>query len=282
MNSFNISVGVGVGLRASFQLWLSLFERLAPIEGQIKTALTAAPVTHHDETGILVKGKLHWLHVTCTAFWTYLFVHPNRGRKALESPQSIFSNCTGWTVHDCWASYFSVGKGRHSLCGAHLLRELQALIEADSDWAKLMQTFLLELYRLTRPGPLPVTHHAFWRAEYEAICGLADKVEVLPLPASRGRPRQSKGRNLLDRLVIHQDAVLAFAFEPGVAFTNNQAERDLRAVKVKQRVSNCFRTESGAAHYARLAGFISTMRKNKQDVLAQLTNVLSGSFQWAT
>lgn len=259
-----------------------LFDRLAPIEEQIKTALTAAPVTHHDETGIRVSGHLRWLHVSCSALMTYLFVHPKRGREALESAQSVFKDCLGWTVHDCWSSYFSVGKGRHSLCGAHLMRELQALIEAHSTWAKLMQAFLLDLYRLTRPGPLPPTHHAFWRDAYQTLCEAADQEELPPQHGSRGRPRQSKGRNLLARLVLHQDAVLAFAFESGVPFTNNQAERDLRGAKVKQRVSNCFRTADGAAHYARISGFVSTMRKNKQDILQQLVNVLSGSFQWAT
>ena len=96
------------------------------------------------------------------------------------------------------------------------------------------------------------------------------------------RAKRSKGRCLLDRLMLHQEAVLAFAFEPGVPFTNNQAERDLRPVKVKQRASGCFRTESGASIYARIAGFISTMRKNGRNVVDELASVLSGSFQWAT
>lgn len=97
-----------------------------------------------------------------------------------------------------------------------------------------------------------------------------------------GRDKRSKGRNLLDRLVLHQETVLAFAFELGVPFTNNQAERDLHGVKVKQRVSGCFRTESGAGVYARIAGLVSTMRKNGRDVVDQLASVLEGSFQWAT
>jgi len=80
----------------------------------------------------------------------------------------------------------------------------------------------------------------------------------------------------------HQESVLAFAFEAGVPFTNNQAERDLRPAKVKQKVSNCFRTQVGADYYARISGFISTMRKNNLSVIDQLTSVLSGSFIWAT
>jgi transposase len=259
-----------------------LYEELAPVEAHIKTQLGAAPVTHHDETGLRVEGKLHWLHVTCTALLTYLFIHPKRGRKALESAQSVFLDCVGWTVHDCWASYFVAGKGRHSLCGAHLLRELQALVDGGSAWAVLMHAYLLDLYKTTRQGSLPVEQQANWLARYTHICQVGFTQEPPPLSRGRGRPRQSKGRNLLNRLVEHQNAVLAFGFEVGVPFTNNQAERDLRPAKVKQKVSNCFRTEVGGSHYARISGFISTMRKNKLNVLEQLTSVLSGSFTWAT
>lgn len=257
-----------------------LYEDLADHEATIKTQLPFAAVTHHDETGLRVKGKLHWLHVACTNLLTYLFIHPKRGKEALHSAQSVFMDCINWTVHDCWASYFVAGKGRHSLCGAHLLRELQNLVEGESAWAALMQTYLLDLYKLTRQEPLADHQQAHWLNRYQEICQQGLQAEPPPLPRPRGRPKQSKGRNLLNRLVDHQAAVLAFGFEVGVPFTNNQAERDLRPAKVKQKVSNCFRTETGAAHYARIAGFVSTMRKNKQDVLAQLTNVLSGSFTW--
>jgi transposase len=257
-----------------------LYEQLEPVETHIQTQLMQAPLTHHDETGVRVEGKLHWLHVACTGLLTYLFVHAKRGKLALQSAQSVFTSCLGWTVHDCWASYFAAGKGRHSLCGAHLLRELTALIEGGSVWAKLMHGLLMDLYQASRAGP--VTNAGDWESRYAGICMAGYAQEKPPQLNPRGRPKQSKGRNLLDRLVAHQEAVLAFGFEIGVPFSNNQAERDLRAVKVKHRVSNGFRKSSGAAHYARIAGFVSTMRKNKLNVLEQLTNVRRGSFKWAT
>ena len=119
----------------------------------------------------------------------------------------------------------------------------------------------------------------------EQLCGQADEQELPPLVffkanGQTGRPKRSKGRNLLDRLILHQAAVLALA--PGVSFTNNQAEGDLRPVKVKQRVSGCFGSESGAGVYARISGFVSTMRENGWNVVDELASVLSGSFQWAT
>lgn len=263
------------------------FERMQPIEERIKTHLTQAQVCHFDETGVRVEGKLHWLHVACDAQYTHLFVHPKRGKEALGSHQSVFEDCHNWIVHDCWSSYFSAGQGRHSLCGAHLLRELTALLERGSQWAKGMHAYLLGAYQATRCGPIALAEQGHWRAEYEQLCRQADQEELPALvffkkDGSTGRSKRSKGRNLLDRLIAHQAAVLAFAFEPGVPFTNNQAERDLRPVKVKQKVSNCFRTLAGASYYARISGFVSTMRKNKMNVVEQLTNVLSGSFAWAT
>ena len=263
------------------------FERLASIEQQIKAQLTQAPVCHFDETGIRLGGKLHWLHVACTPEYTHLFVHPNRGQLALCSEQSVFEDCRNWIVHDCWASYFAAGKGRHSLCGAHLLRELQALVDQGRAWASALHGYLLKAYQATRGGPIAPTDQAQWLAEYDQLCQQGDQDELPALvffkaDGRTGRAKRSKGRNLLERLVLHRQAVLAFALEPGVPFTNNQAERDLRPAKVKQKVSNCFRTMAGAACYARISGFTSTMRKNKMNVIDQLTNVLSGKFSWAT
>jgi transposase len=265
----------------------ALDEQLIPIEEQVKEQLKAAQVCHFDETGLRVGGQLQWVHVASNEVYTHLFVHPKRGQAALLSAQSVFGDCVNWTVHDCWASYFAAGKGRHALCGAHLLRELAGLIEQGSVWAKALHSYLLEAYKASRHGPILVSERVYWRDCYEQLCGQANEEELPPLVffkanGETGRAKRSKGRNLLDRLIRHQDAVLAFAFEAGVPFTNNQAERDLRPVKVKQRVSGCFRTASGGRIYARLSGFISTMRKQGRNVVDELASVLSGSFQWTT
>lgn len=205
------------------------FERLAPIEESIKAHLTRAAVCHFDETGVRLGGKLHWLHrsagaVACTPEYTHLFVHPNRGQAALRSEQSVFEDCHNWTVHDCWASYFTAGQGRHSLCGAHLLRELQSLVDQGRQWASAMHAYLLRAYQATRCGPIVPTDQAQWLAEYERLCQQGDGEELPALvffkaDGCTGRSKRSKGRNLLERLIRHQQAVLAFAFEPGVPFT---------------------------------------------------------------
>ena len=88
-----------------------------------------------DETGIRVKGKLHWVHTASNAHLTHLFVHQKRGKEAIDSEASILPEYTGRAVHDCWASYFNTAQFQHALCGAHLLRELKGLIENnDSLW----------------------------------------------------------------------------------------------------------------------------------------------------
>lgn len=257
-----------------------LYEHLDSVESSIREALQTSSLIHVDETGLRVKGTLNWLHVACNQALTYLFVHLKRGKLALDSDQSVVSNFLGWLIHDCWQSYFGLSKARHGLCGAHLIRELQARHEQGSVWAALMQTFLWDAYQASRDGPIKLAQQVHWQSRYQRICRQGLTQEPVPQARLRGRPKQSKGRNLLNRLIEHESAVLAFAFESGVPFTNNQAERDLRPAKVKQKVSNCFRTKAGADHYARIVGFVSTMRKNEQDVLAQLTNVLGGSFTW--
>jgi transposase len=158
------------------------------------------------------------------------------------------------------------------LCNAHLVRELQGLIETGSQWAKQMQTFLLDLYKYaSHSPPLQGQVAEEKRQKYRDILAKAEEEEPPPEPKTgKGRPKSTPGRNLLRRLKEHEDAVLAFAWVEGVPFTNNQAERDLRPAKVKQKVSGCFRTQQGAKVYARLQAVISTCRKQERNVYAFL------------
>lgn len=142
---------------------------------------------------------------------------------------------------------------------------------------------------MQRQGGLAANERRVWEAYYRQLCeqGLAQEPPGLVFFNPVGgvlnkRPKQTSGRNLLDRLVAHEAAVLAFAFEPGVPFSNNEAERALRPAKIKQKVSGGFRTEAGAATYARLSGFIATLRKQHQPVVEQLAHVMKGTFQWST
>lgn len=248
------------------------YELTEAVEAQVIAQLQAADCVHFDETGLRAAGKLHWLHVASTATLTHLFVHEKRGGKALTDEASVLKDFNGIAVHDCWSPYFNFTLARHVLCGAHLLRELWGLWENGSRWAEAMHGFLLGLYKL----PRPVADPEATRLRYRSILDAADREEPPPQPGKRGKPKQSKGRNLLNRLREHEDGVLAFALEAGIPFTNNQAERDLRPAKVKQKVSGCFRTKAGAKAYARIQAAISTFRKQGLKVFTMLRDLFSG------
>lgn len=248
----------------------SMHQALHSIEEQIKEALLASDVVHFDETGMRVEKKLHWFHVASTALFTYLFVHKKRGKEALQSGASLLKNFTQQAVHDCWASYFDFVQCWHALCGAHLLRELTNLVENGSKWAAQMHQFVLKLYQASQKGTVPVADPQIWLRHFEHICQSAEREEPPPKQGKRGKPKNSKGRNLLNRLVKHQDEWLAFAFEQNVPFTNNQAERDIRCLKTKQKVATNFQTLKGAQQYARIQSFTSTLRKHSMNVFQNL------------
>ncbi len=184
--------GHGLNEATAIQANSTLFEQLVPIEAQIGQCLQASPVLHADETGLRVEGKLHWLHVVCSHLYAYLFVHPKRGKEALDSDQSLLTAYPNWLIHDCWGAYFGLTKARHGLCGAHIVRERQALVEQGSLWASAMQLFLLSVYQASKTNPIPASEASPWQARYESICQQGLSQEPLPQARPRGRPKQSK------------------------------------------------------------------------------------------
>jgi len=253
------------------------YTRLETEETHIKTQVLQSEVVHYDETGFHVGKERYWEHVAANERFTYLFVHPKRGKEAHED-LSILPEFQNWAVHDCWSTYFNFSACKHAVCGAHLLRELNALIENGRKWAVQFHAFLLDLYRQTDQGKrsLPPEKHKKTLLRYKKILKLADQEEPPPIQRPRGKPKKTKGRNLFDRLSKHQQAVLAFAFHEEVPFTNNQAERDIRPTKTKMKVSGCFRTQFGAEIYARIQSFVSTVRKLQFNPFNELYTVLSG------
>lgn len=252
------------------------FQNLEETEKTILQKITESKVAHADETGLRVAGKLNWLHALVTPLFTYLFVHAKRGKIAMESEKSHLSSFFGWLVHDCWGSYFGFTQMRHAICNAHILREFQPLIDSDCKWAQTFRKFLLTIYH--KPFQERLKYKAIIEARYDTICRIADHIEPAPRQkkSGKGRHKRTKGRNLLERLVKNKDAVLAFAFNPEVPFTNNQAERDVRPAKVKQKISGCFRTFSGAEIYARIESFVSTARKNQLNIFKELQDTFNG------
>ncbi len=242
--------------------------QLAPVEQQIKEALIKAAVIHQDETGMRVAGKGYWQHVTSTARLTHYQVHASRGQEALNAI-GILPLFKGISIHDGWASYF-LYECDHALCLVHVLRELVFQAEEQGAvWADELKDLLLSMKEATQQAreqgkhwldPLEVLA---WERAFLRLLDEADQVtpRATAPPGSKGRVKQSAARNLLDRLRKHQQAVFCFLEDLRVDFDNNQAERDLRMIKVQQKISGCFRSLAGAQAFSRIRGYLSTLRK---------------------
>ncbi len=257
---------------------------LGAVEAGIAAALSAAPLLHGDETSIKVAGARQWVHVASTATLTHYARHAKRGHAATDAI-GILPRFAGRLIHDGWASYWHYGC-RHGLCNAHHLRELAAVAEhAGQDWATALHTLLVEMKRHTDQG------RAAGQTSSPAACVdlvaryrelLAAGYAANPPPERtadgprRGRLKQSKARNLLDRLAAHEDAALAFLHDWTVPCDNNQAERDLRTLKVQQQISGTFRDAAGADAFCRIRGYISSLRKQARHVLTALEQTCAG------
>ena len=236
-------------------------------------------------TSLKVDKKNHWIHVYSAGDITLRLLHQNRGKGAVEEFGIIPVVYGGVIVHDCWASYLSYEHLKHGLCGSHLLRELQFTIDANGyQWAKNMKRLLRMACKMVSNAEskcLSLALNAKLERLYKNIM-LAGSNELPPIPkksnGKRGKVAKSDAHNLWERLDKHRDAVLLFASNPDVAFTNNRAERDLRMTKVKQKISGCFRTEKYARAYCRISSYLQTMNNKGVNPLVAVSWALSGKF----
>jgi transposase len=259
------------------------YEGLGEFEGLVKGYLKGSEVANFDESGLRVGKQLQWLHVASTGEVTHYAVHAKRGQKAM-SEIGILPDFKGRAIHDHWGAYFRY-LCDHSLCNAHHLRELTYLHERyQQAWCFQMKACLLSIKatvddakakgqtQLT-PPQLHVLERWYDRILEE---GLDEIPIVTSKTSSRGRAKQHPAKNLWDRLRVHKPDILAFMKDFAIPFDNNQAERDIRMVKVKQKISGCFRSQAGSHRFCRIRGYVSTARKHTVNALTALIQVFEG------
>lgn len=264
---FRDQVGVGLSQGTIWNTVVQAYEYLEPFERVAKEQLQVAAAAHFDETGINIGGKLHWLHSASNDHWTFCAPHKKRGAEAMDEI-GVLPVFEGIACHDHWKAYFQYQQCVHVLCNAHHLRELEWVVEHEGKrWAKRMQRFLLDTDEMVTKagGVLPEKHQQERERLYRAILRQADK----ECPAEekrkvrRGRQKQSKERNLIERLLNFEEETLRFMRNPLAPFTNNQGERDIRMSKVQQKISGCFRSLEGAQIFCRIRSYLSSCQKNQ-------------------
>ena len=248
------------------------YNHLEDFELHVKGFLKTSDVLHADETGVRINGQTEWLHCLSNNDYTFLSVHDSRGMAAIEH-MDVLPDFRGILVHDCWQSYFKLDC-EHALCNAHLLRELIFHKEQDKQaWAQKMEALL----RQACHNPDAFTFES-WQSQYEKIIeeGYSENPFVAPKKQKRKRGRIDKPPviNLLERFKKHSQSILRFIQNQVVPFTNNQAERDIRMVKVQQKISGTFRSWNGAEMFARNRSYISTAIKQNQCVYDALVLAL--------
>jgi len=283
--TFKDLYGQAVGAGTIVAACEELAEKVRPVNEAIKKHLTYnEAVESFDETGMRLAGALHWLHVACTRGLTYYQVHKKRGQVAMNAI-GILPNFTGRAIHDGLPAYFKYEQIQHGLCNEHHLRSFEFLKDCHpQQWVNGLSDLMLEIKAAvdtakekskTKLSPQKI---ADFSARYDVLLKQGFRKNPVPKndsPPQRGRPKQSFAKNLLDRLFDHKEAVLAFMNDFKVPFDNNQAERDIRMMKVKQKISGGFRSTQGADIFCAIRGYISTARKNDQPVL----DVLYAAFE---
>lgn len=269
---------VSVGTLVNFNQ--ECFEALTSSEQAVKAKLITSEAVNFDETGVKINGQLHWLHSASTPELTFYTCHPKRGREAMNDI-NILPHFDGTAIHDFWKAYLHYDC-QHALCNGHHLRELTFVYEQhDQQWAQQMIELLLEAKAKVAQNKVRLNQVTLKQIEqkYQVILQKGFRTNPPPntdtLSKKRGRKKKTKSRNLLERFQAFRKEILAFAYNFKIPFDNNQAERDLRMMKVQQKISGTFRSAKGAAAFCRIRGYISTCRKQGFNVLAAIQNAFA-------
>jgi len=268
--------------------WLAslLPSAAARLDGFLAVAraqLAAAPVAHFDETGGRVAGRLHWIHVAGTEAWTLFHLDTKRGRAAMDAA-GVLPGFTGVAVHDGLVVYRQYDQATHGLCNAHHLPELAGIAELTGQaWPTALTELLVELHiavetaRASGATRFPARTLATFGQRYDAL--ITEGQQANPPPprtGKRGRPALGPAGSLLARLETHRADVLRFATNLRVPFDNNQAERDIRMVKLQQKISGGWRSDTGAEAFLDVRSHLSTARTHGHSAMVVLRDLFTG------
>jgi transposase len=282
---YNDIMGIKISSATIIKAERECFQNLEEFESMIKEKLIAYPVIHCDETGMKIKGKRHWLHVASNNRYTCYLSHPKRGIEAMNA-MGILPEFNGTAIHDGWKPYDGYDCD-HALCNAHLQRELIGIEENyKQQWAKEMNELLTEMKKYTdeckeQAKDLNFEHIKALEEKFDAIVlkGIEENPQSLnpEKKGKRGKNPKTKAKNLLDRFIEHKEKIMRFLTDLKVPFENNQAERDIRMMKLQQKISGTFRTTQGAEAFCRIRAYISTIRKNNLPVIDGILAALKGA-----
>jgi transposase len=243
--------------------------------------LRDAPTVHFDETGGRVEGSLHWIHVASNALYTLLFCHERRG--AALDDLGVINAMSGIAVHDGYQPYRKY-EVLHQLCNAHHLRELHNVrCRFDQPWAHEMMDLLLEANDAVNDAvargqdhlspaalySIRLRYHSLLAKGWAANESPSTQTDWKGVPVTKKWYKNS-AVGLLKRLDRLQDSVLRFTTDFDAPFTNNQAERDVRMIKLQQKISGSWRSRAGADDFCAIRSYISTMKKHDYNVLRGL------------
>ena len=272
----------GISLSEGFLVNMSTrcADSLSGFIENLKSKLIGAQVLHSDETGVNINGTLHWIHTAGNSEYTYLFPHKKRGSDASDE-MGILPYYKGVLIHDFWKPYEKYDC-THAYCNAHILRELTFASENHNQaWAADMIGLLLEIkdtVDLSLSHQLAKNEVSLFLEKYNRL--LTQAYAANPPPqrtGKRGRPRKGKVLALIHRMDLYQHDILRFMSEDNVPFTNNLAERNLRMIKVRQKISGTFKNLDRTTDFCTIRSYISTVQKQGKDILEALTNALNRS-----
>ncbi len=277
LTGHRLSVGTLVNTNEECSTQLSSF-----IE-DVKDALQQEPVMHSDETGFYFAGNRNWLHVTTTKNYTYYYAHEKRGTYAMKD-MGVLPDYAGTLMHDYWKSYLDY-KCKHVFCHAHHLRDLTFCHEQEkSQWAALMKTLLLEMKTVVDSSKeqgkqnLDAAQEQMLIEKYENLMqqGYMEHPLCQKETGKRGAAKKSKTQNLLERFQRHKEEMVRFVKDFTIPFDNNIAEQAIRMMKVKQKISGCFRSKNGAQCFAIIRSYIDTIRKQGHSITDALKLAILG------